>query len=504
MSVEVTNQHGFVGGRHLAQNVIWNLLGFGLPPLIGLAAIPTILEGLGIDRFGILTIAWAVLGYFSVFDLGIGRALTKLVAEKLGLCDTLKIPALIGTALVVVAVLGLAGVLSLALLSPWLVQNMLKIPTASQAEATDAFYLLALSIPFVISTAALRGILEAYQRFGLVNIVRIPLGILTFLGPLLVLPFSNSLVPVVAVIAAGRAIAWAIYGWLCVRLVPELRHKIQVKWSMLRELLVFGGWLAVTNVVGPVMVYMDRFFISAIISIGAVAYYATPYEVVTRLLIIPSALIGVVYPAFSTTMVSDPSRAGRILWQSVNYIFLALFPLTLIIVGFAHDALRLWIGASFANKSTFVLQWLAAGVLLNSLAYPPFAFVQGAGFPHLSARIHLIELPLYLLALWWLLHRFGIDGAAIAWTFRVALDAVLFFIQTRKLLPGNDRELLSIATMTIIAIGAFIFAAQLTSLTTKVFFVSGVLIVTSCLGWRILLTPTERQFVQSVCKIKAG
>jgi O-antigen/teichoic acid export membrane protein len=164
----------------------------------------------------------------------------------------------------------------------------------------------------------------------------------------------------------------------------------------------------------------------------------------------------------------------------------------------------LWLGASFADRSAFVLQWLAAGVLLNSLAYPPFAFVQGAGFPHLSARIHLIELPLYLLALWWLIGQFGIKGAAVAWTSRVAFDAVLFFILTRKLLPGKGRELLSIATMTIIAIGAFILVAELTNLTTKVLFVSSVLILTLWLGWRILLTPAERQFVQRACKIIAG
>jgi O-antigen/teichoic acid export membrane protein len=503
MGVELNGQQGLVEEPRLARNVIWNLLGLGLPPLIGIVAIPSILNGIGIDRFGILTIAWAVLGYFSVFDLGIGRALTKLVAEKLGLGEAMKIPALIWTALVTVVVLGLTGVIVLTSLTPWLVQSVLKIPPSFHTEAANAFYLLAFSIPFVMSTAALRGILEAHQRFGLVNIVRSPLGMLTFLGPLIVLPFSNSLVPIVGVMAASHATACAIYGWLCLRVVPQLRHKFQVRWITLKELLVFGGWLAVTNVVGPVMVYMDRFFISAIVSIGAVAYYATPFEVVTRLLIFPSAIIGVAYPAFSTSMASEPSRAGRILWQSVNYIFLALFPLTLIIVGFSHDALRLWLGASFADRSAFVLQWLAAGVLLNSLAYAPFAFMQGAGFPHLSAKIHLIELPIYLLALWWLLGRFGIDGAAIAWAFRVGLDALLFFIVTGKLLPGNGHKLISIATMAIIGIVAFVFVAAITNLTIKVLFVSSVLILTFWFGWRILLTPGERQLVQRFCRIRA-
>ena len=43
--------------------------------------------------------AWMVLGYFSLFDLGLGRALTKMVAEKLGLGLERELPCLVGTAL---------------------------------------------------------------------------------------------------------------------------------------------------------------------------------------------------------------------------------------------------------------------------------------------------------------------------------------------------------------------------------------------------------------------
>jgi hypothetical protein len=38
---------------------------------------------------------------------------------------------------------------------------------------------------------------------------------------------------------------------------------------------------------------------------------------------------------------------------------------------------------------------------------------------------HLIELPLYAAAAWVLIEAYGVAGAALAWTLRVTLDAVL-------------------------------------------------------------------------------
>ena len=84
-----------IRGRKLAKNTLWNLLGQGVPLLVALLTIPHLIQGLGIDRFGVLSLAWMVIGYFSLFDMGLGRALTKLVAEKLGTGQTQDIPPLV-------------------------------------------------------------------------------------------------------------------------------------------------------------------------------------------------------------------------------------------------------------------------------------------------------------------------------------------------------------------------------------------------------------------------
>lgn len=69
-------------GRLLARNTLWNLAAQILPMAVALFAIPILIRGIGVPRFGVLSLAWIVIGYFSLFDFGMGRALTKLVAEK--------------------------------------------------------------------------------------------------------------------------------------------------------------------------------------------------------------------------------------------------------------------------------------------------------------------------------------------------------------------------------------------------------------------------------------
>ena len=71
-----------IGNRLLARNALWNLMSLAAPMLVALAAIPALIRTLDADRFAILTLAWMVIGYCSLFDLGLGRALTKLVSEE--------------------------------------------------------------------------------------------------------------------------------------------------------------------------------------------------------------------------------------------------------------------------------------------------------------------------------------------------------------------------------------------------------------------------------------
>ena len=497
MAVKPTN---LTDGRRLARNVCWNIVGAGAPLIIAVIAIPILINSLGKARFGILAIAWMVVGYFSLFDLGIGRALTKLVAEKLGNEQQNEAPSVIWTAISLMTVLGLIGAVVVSVLSPWLVESVFKIPLALKQETLKSFYVLALSIPIVILATGLRGILEAYQRFDLVNAVRIPVGSLTFLGPISVIPFSNSLVALVSILVAIRLISCFVYALLCLAVEPKLYRAAGIDFSIIRQLFGFGGWMTVTNIIGPVMVYMDRFLIGAMISMTAVAYYATPYEVVTKLLIIPGAIMGVMFPAFTTSLHQTGDRTIQLFSRTVSCLFIAVFPIVLIIVTFSHEGLALWIGNEFADKSSLVLKILSLGVFLNSHAQVPFGLIQGAGHPDLTAKLHLIELPFYLLLLWWMLDDYGITGAAIAWVLRIATDALFLYIMAGRLLSPMPLFTHRTILGTIITLLLIILGGVISGIFIKIIFVILAMLFFFSAAWFLILASKEREFILNYLK----
>jgi O-antigen/teichoic acid export membrane protein len=485
-------------GRLLARNTIWNLIGNAAPMAVAVFSIPILIHGLGKDRFGVLALAWGLIGYASLFDMGLGRALTQLVAKKLGEGDEKDVPTLVWTSLLLMLAMGIVGTCIIAGISPWLIHRTLKIPGVLQSEALRSFYLLALSVPVVISTAGLRGLLEAYQRFGIINALRIPMGIFSFAGPLLVLPFSKSLSAVVAVLVVGRFVAWAAHLFFCLRVMPALRRAVLWERSAVAPLVRFGSWMTVSNIVGPLMTTFDRFLIGSLLSVTAVAYYTTPYELVSKLWLIPLSLLGVLFPAFSTSFVQDRKRASMLYARSVKYLILALFPLILLIVALAQDGLKIWLGADFALHSTSVLQWLAVGSFINCLGSTPFAVVQGAGRPDLTAKLHLIELPLYFAALYWLTKTQGIQGAAMAWTARVALDAIVLFIIAKRFLPVPSSAQLQTISLFLGALVTFGLATFLHRWETRGLFVVSICFAFAIIAWFFVLSPDERKMAQQI------
>ena len=502
MSTNNKNNYELTKGSRLAKNVLWNLAGGGLPSVAGLVAIPPLVNGLGVDRFGILTLVWVLIGYFSLFDFGLGRALTKLVAEKLGKHELNDITSLVSTALLIVSLLGVVGGVIISLLSPWLTQSFLKIPVVLREDALSSFYILSFSIPFVIVSTGLKGILEAYQRFDLLNYVRVPVGVAIFSSPLLALPFSAALPLAVAILASVRVLECFVYVYLCVRIVGLKHGEFNYANKWLRPLFGFGMWMSISNIIGPLMIYLDRFFVGAFLSVVAVAYYTTPYEMVTRLLIIPTAVVGVLFPAISSLIISDQRRALQLFTSSIKFIFIVLFPISLLLISFSNEILTFWLGKSFADNSTFILQCLTFGVFINSLAQSALAVVQGAGRPDWTAKLHLMELPFYIIMLWLLLKYFGINGAALAWVARVIFDTGILYWMAGRLIPNMYPSSFMILFNTVIGFTCTIWITLIDHLTLRVSFAGSIIAIFMAIAWFFLLHSNERHEILRILRIQ--
>jgi len=498
------NQTVNIHGRLLARNTAFNFIGQTIPALVAIVTIPYIIHGLGVERFGILSLVWVVLGYFSLFDLGLGRAVTKFSADALGRNQAEKIPSIVWTSLAFQIVLAGTGGVTLAVASPFLTRSVFNVPAHLVDETQLTLVLTAISLVPILCMGSLRGLLEAAQRFDLINSVKIIFGILAFLLPAIAVFLGYYLPGIVILLSLSTIGTGAAYLVLCFKVFPKLRHRFSIDPHLITPLLNFGGWVTFSSVIIPVLIYLDRFMIAGLASVAVLAYYTAPYEVVSRLQIFPASLASTLFPAYSAIAANHRKELERIYALSLKYLLLIMGPITLVLVLFAEGILHLWLGADFASKSTLIFQILAVGVFLNALAQMPANLLDGVGRPDLRAKILFSYSFIYVAFLWFFIVKLGIVGAALAWTLRAAMELCLFFIAAWRLLKfspavfmenGLLRGVIGLLLLVLLSSAAFfvfggILVAQ--SITAGI-----CLILFASYVWKYIFDSTEQQLLLS-------
>lgn len=432
------------GKKLLIKNIGFNFIIHGITVIAALVAVPHIIRAIGVERFGVLTIMWSVIGYSSLLDLGLGRALTQVVSRKLGAGREDEVATVVWTSLSVILVLSLLAA-GLMLLASETIVRLIRVSPKDFGEVLCSMRLLSLSLPFLIIIMGLKGVLESYQKFNITSVLRLPVLFFNYMAPLMIFPFTKSLFVLILVLVIGRIITAFGYLATVARLVPNFHNSRKFCRKQLMLLINVGRWTTISNLISPLMSYMDRFLISILLTSQVVAYYATPYDALTKMSIVPTAIMSVMFPAITAEFAGRDRTRSRLLYtKSLQSIFLILFLPVLAVVLFAKPLLTLWIDTGFAQRSHQLSALLALGFFMTSLNTVPFAAIQGFGRSDMTAKLHMLELPIYLAALYFGIRYFGIIGAPLALLVRITLDSILLHALALKYLgapePGASNE----------------------------------------------------------------
>lgn len=479
-----------------------SLLGQVLPIPVAIVTIPLLIQGMGTERFGLLTIAWMIIGYLGLLDLGMGRAITKLVAEMPSRGEEKDVARLVRTGLGSLALMGIITGACMILLARWLTVDILNISSSMLAEASRTFFILGLSVPVVLLTAGVRGVLEAQQKFGLLNAIKTPTSIATFLLPLLVLQFTIDLSVITAVLVANKLVALGLYWYFCRQGLPPGNAATAPWTTHFRRLWGFGVWMSIINILGPILGYVDRFFIGALLTVTAVAYYATPFDAIIRVFVIPNALLAVVFPVFSALAASDMLRLIRLHQRAVRYLLILMSPISFVLIVFARPLLDLWVGADFAAQSTLVLQLLATGIPLSSISRVPMNVIQAVGRPKIPSILYLLELPAVVLGLYVLIPTHGISGVAMVWLGRMIFETVVLYGLMYRVLPeskpaGHTGQLQTAAWI-VATVGSAWLLSVIPDLSVRIMAASAMIVFFGVISHQKLLDSFERNQIRKL------
>lgn len=460
LQIQNSNDDSFTGKRRIANNTLLNLLSRAILIPIGLISIPVIVNGMGTDRFGLFSLTWVLLSYFAILDLGFSQAITKFIATELNQNRTDNIYKIFWTATSVLVLIGLILLITLLVLTPWIVTVVLHTPEELVNEAIRMFQILAFSIPFIFVSNAFRGALEANQRFDIVNAIRTPYAASIYILPLIGYFVGWEVDRLTGFLFLSVILSFLAFGVMSNKVLPDLFSKIEIERGLIHSIFGYSGWIAVSNFVAPMLVYLDRFIITATLTLSVLAYYSAPYEALTRLWFIPLSITATLFPAFSGNRLYEKKEDTLLLFSSsMKYLFLVLGPITVLIFIFSKEILQIWIGPEYAANSNYVTKILILGIFLNSLGRLQATLFYGRGRPDVPAKLHLVELPFYILMLIIFLRLWGITGAALAWTMRVGIDTLLLFISANHLNAISIKRLFNkrLLVACLLMIGLLIF-----------------------------------------------
>jgi O-antigen/teichoic acid export membrane protein len=483
--------------RQVAHNALWNVAGTLASLVVGLVALPVLLHAMGAARLGIFTLALGLIGFSGLLDLGLGRALTQTVSSALGRGrPRAAVAALVWHVLRLLAGFGVLWIVMLWWVVPPVVQHLFKLQGALAAETIFGLRAVALSMPFALVATGAMGALEGLQEFRRVSTQRATLSIVQFGLPALVALWRPDVGWVIAALASSRVLSAAVWLRGLRRVLPRQQDDRHQR-EDLHHLLRFGGWLSVSNIIGPLMVYADRFYLASLFPPAAVAYYTVPYDSLFRVIGLPVTALSAVFPALADSL-GDPARAAPLLRFSIRALVVMMLPPLLLASIFALPLLTLWLGPAFAQQSAHIFQWLVIGVFINSMAHVPYALLQAHGRADLTAKLHMLELPFFAVLLVWAVAHWGIEGAALAWTLRVALDTVLLYASALRLFPVLRIVLGRGSALVLIAAATLFVSLKIGD--HRMLGLLGLCVCTACsiVAWRLMLQWRSKDLVTFV------
>ena len=402
----------------IRRHTTYNLLGGIIPLALSIITIPIYLGLIGEARYGVLAIAWLLLGYFGLFDLGLGRATAQRIATLHHSTDAERAQTF-WTAMTLNVGFGIVGGLLIWPFAAYFFGYVFKIDDALRSEVRAAVPWLVLAVPMATLSGVLTGALQGRQRFLDLNLISASGTVLFQLLPLIMATLWGAELGILlpAALFARLISLFALFA-RCRRHV-YCGHSATFSRVEAGHLLSFGGWVTVTSFISPMMVILDRFIIGALLGAKAVSYYTVPFQLAQRSTILASALTSALFPRFASASLEEEQRLAH---EALRTLLVVMTPLVSAGILFFEPFVTWWITPAFAQQSTPLGQIILAGFWINGFAMIPYAQLQARGRPDIVAKCHLGELLPYLGLLYVGLTTLGLAGVAAAFSLRALAD----------------------------------------------------------------------------------
>lgn len=477
---------------------MWTLAGQVAPLAVSLVTTPFVIRMLGSEGYGVLILIGLIPTYLGFADLGMSMASTKFGSEAYAEGDEEKEARIVRTAALIA--LSSSVPISAALMifaSPLIA--LFNVPEALQGEAVLALRIAAVTFVINFLCTIFNTPQLARLRMDLNTLINATSRILGLIATPIVIYLGYGIVGAVTVLLAASLLNLAGHLIVSGSFIPKLLD-LNIETKAVRPLLRFGGGLVVAAAAAMIVANSEKAILPAYVNVEALAYYSVAFTLATMATLFAQAMNQALIPAFSQLQGEEKAeQLGNLFFRGLRYNLLLVLPTFFVLVLFAERFFLLWAGPEFAENSTIPFYVILAGLLFNIPAYLPYSLIMAKGRSDLFAKLYALEVVPYVLLVITFTGRWGIHGAAAAWSIRIIIDSVLLFGIARSIssLKFPMRELSLRLMPGLILIGGLFIGFEFNNIWWVVAAVAVFTLVVYCaLAIRFALEREELAFVR--------
>jgi len=377
---------------------------------------------LGPTPYGLISLALAGLGIGTTLALlGLPTGIVRYVSFYKGRGDKRRIKGTLVSSFQIAFPLSLVFGALLFLSSNWLSINVFQEP-----HLAPILRVFSLAVPFYVMMelflAGIRGFQEMRYQVVCKNLIE-PLCRIALVAALLFLGYGVLGAAVAYVLAIILASGFAFY-FLERKIFPAIKTKIRAI-SIRGELFQYSWPLALVGILYLITSWTDTLMLGFFKTSAEVGFYNAALPTVRILSAVPLAFGMIFFPVVSELYGRKKIKEMKDVYKTVTkWIFLVLFPLSLLVIFFSGAVLKIMFGPAYVVAST-ALSILAVGFFVSYLFQPSSIILSTLKKTKLIFLSSLVVASLNVSLNYMLIPPYGIEGAAVATSLSVLLGGIL-------------------------------------------------------------------------------
>ncbi|MES2979190.1 MAG: oligosaccharide flippase family protein [Pseudomonadota bacterium] len=482
----------------LGRNLLAGLSNSVWSALVGFATVPFYLKYLGIEAYGLIGFFMTTQALLQLLDMGMAPTINREVARSAAAGELEKAGRLLHTLAVVYWGVAAGIAIVIFLISSVIANYWLQSQQLSPATMSNAVMLMGLVLAARFPIALYQGALIGAQRLVVSSVINMAMVTIGGGGAILILAFVEPTIEAFFCWQAAIGLMYAVVIRAAAWKVVGRSGSREFDWKLLKQVWRFTAGMSAIGLTALVFTQLDKVILSKMLGLGEFAHYMLATVVVSGLYVLVSPLFNVIFPRFSSLVVTGELEKLQELYRlGTRYLSSTLFPIALTLAFFAEDLVYVWTGdGNVASSVAPIIQAMVIGSALNGVMYFPYALQLAHGLTWIPLTINIGLMILLAPLIVYLTRAYGPMGGAIAWmTTQIAYALVGPWLTHKYIFQGlalrwlaNDVGLALLATLFAALAGHWLIGTGDFSHFERLFLAAGLALLTAT---SLLLAPAE-------------